>query len=258
MKKLLCILLTSILVLSLFSFTAFAEHTNRIESTSITQLRAGGGGGSNAGSSGGGGSSGSSYHYIPYGRGSWVSALINAVMLPIIFCSSAIAFYFKLSKRSRKSKKLIKQIQSSDNAWKFKNIQKTVEESFYAIQNAWTNLDMTDATKYLSDELLESFNIKLNWMKHRKEKNILKNITLLKTLPVSVYDDSDNSRDHIWFYIKGKMVDYTINTETMTKTDGSKSATSFVEYWQYIRKDDRWVLNKILQKNEEDKIAFTE
>ena len=117
---------------------------------------------------------------------------------------------------------------------------------------------MTDATKYLSDELLESFNIKLNWMKHRKEKNILKNITLLKTLPVSVYDDSDNSRDHIWFYIKGKMVDYTINTETMTKTDGSKSTTSFVEYWQYIRKDDRWVLNKILQKNEEDKIAFTE
>lgn len=259
MKKLLCITLAVFLIFSVFCLDAFAENNLcSTDNISATLLRAGGGGSSGGGSGGSSSSGGSTYYPGTYGRGSWVSDLINTIMVPIVFCSSAIAFYYKLSKRSKKSKKLIKQIQSSDNAWKYKNIQKTVEESFYAIQNAWTNSDLTDATEYLSDELLESFSIRLNWMKHRNEQNILKNITLLKALPVAVYDDKDNSRDHIWFYIKGRMIDYTVNTDTMTKTDGSTSAKSFVEYWQYIRRDDRWVLNKILQKNEENKIAFTE
>ena len=145
-----------------------------------------------------------------------------------------------------------------DNAWKFKDISDTVSNSFYAIQTAWADLDMTPASQYMSDDLFDRFQAKLNWMKYRKEKNILERVQLLHVLPVAVHDDSDNSRDFVWFYIKGKMVDYTINTETQLKISGSTAPASFVEYWQFIRKENTWVLNEILQKDEADQIPFSE
>ena len=152
----------------------------------------------------------------------------------------------------------MKQMKKSDNAWKYKDISSTVEKGFLAIQRAWANMDMSTASQYMSEELLSSFETKLSWMEYKGQKNVLDKIKLLKALPVAVNDDIDNSRDYIWFYIKGRMVDYTIDTSTKEIVDGSKHASSFVEYWQFVRKDDNWVLNCILQKDEEDQIPFTE
>ena len=95
-------------------------------------------------------------------------------------------------------------------------------------------------------------------MKFKNQKNVLKNVRLLKALPVALHDDPDNSRDYIWFYIKGNMIDYTIDTNTEQIIDGSKFPASFVEYWQFTRKGNDWVLNKILQDDEEDQIQFIE
>ena len=95
-------------------------------------------------------------------------------------------------------------------------------------------------------------------MKYKNQRNVLEKISLVSALPVAVYDDSDNSRDYIWFYIKGRMVDYTIDTETQLIVEGSTSPSSFVEYWKFVRKNDSWVLSNILQKNEEDQIPFAE
>lgn len=152
----------------------------------------------------------------------------------------------------------MKKMMESDSAWKYENIADTVRDSFYAIQIAWSNMDMTPASMYMSHELLDGFQVKLNWMSYRNEKNVLQSIRLLNALPVAVYDDSDNSRDYIWFYIKGRMIDYTINTSSQLKVSGNTSPESFVEYWQYIREEKGWVLNKILQKDEADQIPFSE
>jgi predicted lipid-binding transport protein (Tim44 family) len=153
---------------------------------------------------------------------------------------------------------LMKQMAESDNAWLFSDIKNVVEECFYAVQNAWTNLNMAPAAPYMTENLMEEWQTKLNWMKHREERNVLENIQLLKALPVAVYDDTDNTKDQIWFYIKGKMVDYTINESTRAKISGSRSPASFVEYWQFVRRDGQWVLNRVLQKNESGQIDFSE
>ena len=145
-----------------------------------------------------------------------------------------------------------------DNAWKYKDIISTVNDSFIAIQNAWSNMDMSSASQYMSTDLYDKFQVKLNWMAYRNEKNILKNIQLLQALPVAVHDDSDNARDYIWFYIKGKMTDYTIDTTTQRKISGNTSPAAFVEYWQFTRNEDTWVLNEILQKDEAEEIPFVE
>ena len=131
-------------------------------------------------------------------------------------------------------------------------------DAYMAIQEAWANMDMTPAKRYMSDELFDNFQTQLNWTKYKNQKHIMENIQLLNALPVAVHDDRDNSRDYVWFYIKGKMVDYTIDTNTQLIVEGKTMPSSFVEYWQFIRKDGRWVLNKILQKDESDQIPFAE
>lgn len=251
-KKTISLITVVLMLFSYLGLTAYAENGEVFNSVSVITLRAGGGGG---GGSGGGGSS----HHSGTGRQPTLfESIIQFFMMPFVLFSSSIVFYVKLTKRSRKAKRLMKQMMQSDNAWKYKDISIAVKDSFMAIQTAWANMDMAPASQYMSDELYDNFQTKLNWMSYRNEKNILENIQLIHALPVAVHDDSDNSRDYIWFYIKGKMIDYIIDTSTQLKVSGNTSSASFVEYWQFIRKENKWVLNKILQKNESDQIPFNE
>ena len=256
MKKFFCFILIFLMLFSYISINAFAENkTSSLSSTIL--LRAGGGGGGGGGSSSSG-NGGGTPHSGTSRPPTLIETVLQIILLPFLFFSSSILFFVKLTKRSRKSKKLMKQLMQSDNAWKYKDISATVSDSFYAIQTAWANMDMSSASHYMSEDLFNSFQTKLSWMEYRNKKNVLENITLLQALPVAVHDDPDNSRDYIWFYIKGKMVDYTIDTTTQLKTDGNMSPSTFVEYWRFVRKDDSWVLNKILQKDEEEQIPFIE
>ncbi len=257
-QKIISCLTVLLLLFSCISIVAFAEEASPVGQQSAIPLRVGGGGGSSGGGGGGGSSGGGAHHTGATRRTSLLESIVHFLMMPLLLFSSSIIFYFKITQRARKSRKLMKQMLKSDNAWKYKDIASTVNDCYFAVQNAWAGMDMTPASQYLSDELFESLQTKLKWMAYRKEQNILKNIRLLQALPVAVHDDNDNARDFIWFYIKGKMIDYTINTETQMKTDGNTSAASFTEYWQFMRKEDQWVLHKILQKNEADQIPFAD
>ncbi|MBR6503289.1 MAG: Tim44 domain-containing protein [Clostridia bacterium] len=257
-KKTITLIIIILMLVSCISITVYADNADAFYSDSIITLRAGGGGSGGSGGGGGGSSSGSSHNSGTGRQPTLFESIIQFIMMPFVLFSSSIIFYIKLTKRSRKSKKLMKQMMQSDNAWKYKDISSTVKESFIAIQTAWSDMDMSPASQYMSDELYDNFQTKLNWMAYRNQKNVLNNVQLLKALPVAVYDDCDDSRDYIWFYIKGKMVDYIIDTNTQLKVSGNTSATTFVEYWQFTRKENNWVLNKILQKNESEQIPFTE
>ena len=263
MKRICSFILAVCALTFALSIVAYAASPEVCRSASVAPLRAGGGGSSGGGggsSSGGGGSSGSSSHSSHNnGRGSSpLSSIVSFILMPIFIFSSSIVFYIQLTKRSRKAKRLMKQMRQGDSAWKYHDISAQVEEGFLAIQQAWTNMDMSTAAPYMSDELLDSFQTKLNWMAYKNQQNILKKIQLIKALPVAVHDDADNSHDFIWFYIKGRMIDYTVDTGTHEMIDGSTGATSFVEYWKFIRRENKWVLDQILQKDEQDEIPFVE
>lgn len=149
-------------------------------------------------------------------------------------------------------------LEHKDRAWKYKNIQKQVRITYFAVQKAWTEANLEPAKQYMSDNLFQNFQTKINWMIFKNERNVLKQIQLKEAIPVSVYDHPDDTLDHVWFYIKGKMIDYTIHTETNEKIRGNTMPDAFEEYWQFTRtQDNRWVLNQILQKDEADQIAFT-
>ena len=237
------------------------------DSCDLVQLRAGGGGG--GGTGGGAGGSGHGGGRLHGGRQGFpcnhhnvlLCILDYIVMLILLFATTfigAVIFYFKIIRSSVNSKRYIKLICKKDITWKYKNIEKQVIDTFYMVQNAWTKMNMELAKEYMDDDLYELFRQKIEWMEIGNKQNILKKIRLVNLKPVSVFDDEDNSKDLIWFYIKGSMVDYTIDTETKEIIDGKNTifGVSFIEYWKFVRKGDKWVLSKILQNDEKDKIIF--
>lgn len=268
MNKVLCIFFITLLLLSItLSPVVTAQAESNIE---ISLLRAGGGsggGGSSGGSGGSGGGSHASGGSGSYGSGggyygftrrqSVLGDILGYALCAVILSGSALVFRFKLSKSARNSRKLMKMLDNKDSAWKYKNILSQVRKTYFSVQNAWNSLNLDDAKEHMSDELYKNFRTKLDWMKYRKQQNVLKNIRLLEVVPVSVYDSEDDSLDYIWFYIKGRMIDYIIDTESQEKISGNDLPEKFVEYWKFTRKENgQWVLDKILQENEKEQIIF--
>ncbi len=216
------------------------------------------GGGSSAGISGGGSSHFSSYRHTSRNSSPIVEA-VGDIIIILLFIYSLTAFRIKLLRAKRNSKKIMDLLDDKDNSWKYKNIQKQVENAYFAIQNAWANQDMSPARKYMDEILYENFQMKLEWMKVQGRKNVMKKISLKDAMPVSLYDDKNDSEDYIWYFIKGSMIDYIIDINTNEVVEGgdSKTKTSFTEYWKFVRdNENNWVLAQILQSNEKDKITF--
>ncbi len=256
LKRVIAVLLIAVLFFSLAAVTVSAGARADVP---ITVLRAGGGS-SGGGSGGSGGSSSHSSHSSTgrHGNSNPYSAIFGLFGFVLISGGATLFYRLMLSKYARNTKKLMKLLQKKDSAWKYKNIQKQVTKAYFAIQKAWTALDMSSARLYMSEDLYQSFETKISWIRYKNQRNVLKRIKLLDAVPVSLHDDVWDTDDHVWFYVKGSMIDYTENVETGERIDGSPIPGSFVEYWQFKRtKDDRWVLNSILQEDEAEGIAFS-
>lgn len=252
MKKIICIIVLLILISPVF---VMAKQYSFKSSSTTYILRAGGG--SSGGSSGSGSSShkhvtiNSSYDNNP------ISNIINIITFLVITFMGSIFLYIKVLRSAINSKRYLKLLSKKDVSWKYKNIEKQAITTFYSVQDSWTNMNMEPSKEYMSKKLYESFVIKLNFMEVNNKRNVLKMINLIDIKPVSIYDDEDDEKDFVWFYIKGLMIDYTINTETKEKIDGNQFPTSFVEFWEFTRKgNNKWILSKIKQRDEADTIVF--
>ena len=175
----------------------------------------------------------------------------------LIIFASTIILYFKVLRASFNSKRYLRLLDNKDITWKYKTIENRVIETFYVVEEAWTNNDISKAKDYMDKDLYENFKSKLEWMDINNRRNILKKIRLVNLKPVSVYDDKDDNKDLIWFYIKGKMIDYIVDTKTNNIVSGNTKNKSFVEFWKFVKNDDNnWVLSEILQEDESSKIGL--
>lgn len=221
-----------------------------------------GGGSSSGGSGGSSSSSGTSHYHSSHtgsnnGNSSPIESIISFIIFIIFTGFSGIIFKAKIIKSKIHSKQLMKILDDKDEAWKYENVQKQVEKAYFILQKAWTNQELNKAKEYISKKLYDRYQSKIEWMQIRNQKNILKKISLIDASPISINDDEDDSKDYIWYYIEGSMIDYTINVDTKEIVDGENIKTRFIEYWKFGREDKgKWVLCEILQEDEKDQIIF--
>ncbi|MDT8715961.1 Tim44 domain-containing protein [Clostridium sp. 19966] len=237
--------------------------------TPINVFARAGGGSSGGGSSGGsGGTSGGSRSSDSYhGGGSSggynrrrnnpVADIIAVSLMAVSASIGIIVIKVRMGQKKIKSAAVIKSLSKSDDNWNYANIKQDVEEAFYKVQLAWTERNQDIAKEYMSEELYIRHKTQTEWMKVRKEKNILKRMTLLGVYPIGVEDFEGTENDILWMHIKAKSIDYTIDEETNKVTQGSKyRRVYFEEYWKFIRRDHRWVLDDIKQLEDIDDLSF--
>lgn len=264
MKRVLCLLVVLSLLLSILIIPVSAlESCEQMDSVIVSRLVRRAGGGSSGGGGGGGGSSGGSGGHLhrsnPNRSDDPISMLVGLFIFLLMGSGATLAFRLRLSRSARNTKRLMALLEKKDSAWKYKHLQHRVRVSYFAIQKAWSRLDMQPSRQYLSESLYNTFQTQLNWMKVKNQQNILKHVRLREAIPVAVHDDPDDSLDHVWFYIKGRMIDYTVDTQTGQRLEGNPFPESFCEYWQFVRVEGNlWVLNQILQEDQAQEIAFTE
>lgn len=242
--KKLVILLFAIMLLGLFS-------------QQNVEARAGGGGsGGSGGSSGGSGSSSSSSHYHDSNsRGRHndpISSLINYIVIGVSFCGGAIIFTYKVQKAKKRSKQWMNYFAKSECNWNYREIQQQVKKAYFEVQECWRIQDASYAKDYMSEECYEIFRMKLEWIMVNNEEVVQQNVKLLSANPVFVHNDEGTTKDQIWYLIHGKMTGFYIDKDTRMLTRGNSKPEAFYEYWLFVYQNNKWVLDKIKQKNEMD------
>ena len=130
-------------------------------------------------------------------------------------------FAVHLHKKKRTSARMLKKIDDMDYRWNEEVLDQRVKDVYFAVQQAWSDMDRDTLKELLSEDLYDRWCTKLSFMEISHEKNILKDIELLDLKIVSVNDFKDDTKDFCWYYIKGRMIDYTIDTDSNEYKEGS-------------------------------------
>ncbi|WP_234122482.1 Tim44 domain-containing protein [Clostridium hydrogenum] len=225
----------------------------------VVLARAGGGhGGSSGGGASGGGSAHASYNGGGYGgRSNPFFDILNIGVFALVAVGGTIILKVRLEKKRAQSILTIKDLAKSDSNWNYKDMKRNIKEAFYKIQYAWMERNQDLAKEYMSKKLYDEHKMKTEWMEVKKEKNILKNVRLLKWYPIGLEDLEGTDNDNLWIYIKAKAVDYTIDEETNKVIEGKKYIrVAFEEYWKFIRSGNKWVLDEIKQIDDINDLDF--
>ena len=210
-----------------------------------------GGGGSYGGSGGGGGGGGGGSGYIFY-------LLIRlAIDKPVIGIPLLIVVIVLLVKFGRKAKggyethtiskagKLRKQqeqkdmqdalevIRNRDPGFATGKFVQKVNKAFIAVQEAWSNQDLSTVRQFISDGIDERFSLQIEMQKTEGYRNRMENITVRSTRIVGVY--TDRHFDTIHVEITAQADDSDVDLETGRRIRKNTSSP-FTEYWSFLRK----------------------
>ncbi len=211
-----------------------------IISYDILYSRAGGGGHS---------SGGSGFHSNPHNSSS-LSDISGLGVLLIIGVAALLLYGIVLSYllfiKPRKSRKVIEIAAQNDDLWNLEAINKHTFDVFCKMQKAWENRNIGPVKSIITKELYNELDNKIAELRSENRKNILEEITVNKITLISSVDYKDNSKDAYTAQIDGQMIDYIIDDRSKNIIENSsKNPGSFTDSYEFVRINDKWMLNKI-------------
>lgn len=107
-----------------------------------------------------------------------------------------------------------------------------VEKSFYDLQYAWQDKNMSKVRKYISDGMYQRLNTQFKMMDLLGQKNTIENLKLKDSHIVKF--EVDGNFDIIHVAIIGSVTDKFVSEKYKSLNSGGSE--EFLEYWSYIRK----------------------
>jgi hypothetical protein len=173
--------------------------------------------------------------------GWWMFSLVIIAPVFILFLAYALRIYKEL-----KASYFVKQFAKKDPVWNEQKILDKAEVMFYAVNNAWLEMNFTPVLPFVTE------NIKLEWiqvLKSMKKDRLLYNYSKVKLdeiVIIGAMDDVDNNRDWVQVKISGYMRRYFRYQETNRLTEYSSPGYDFFsDLYTFKRYEDEWLLDKI-------------
>jgi predicted lipid-binding transport protein (Tim44 family) len=121
-------------------------------------------------------------------------------------------------------------------------------DTFFKIQGAWANRDMTTVRHLLTDEMYRVLQEEADRLKAAKQINRLENIAVRSVDITEAWQESGS--DFITARVYANLLDYTVDESSGQVVSGSKTdPVKFEEYWTFTRPvgNNAWKLSAINQ-----------
>ncbi|MFY8091708.1 MAG: TIM44-like domain-containing protein [Chitinophagaceae bacterium] len=169
--------------------------------------------------------------------------------LSLAYILIAVAFYFMVRIRRKQAKKVIEE--SSDPSWDIDYLKTLTEKIFFDFQDAWMKKDLTLIQSRVTYNFYCFQQPKINELVNKKQTNKLDLIFIHSIDIVSSKDYKNDNLDSFSAIIKGKMIDYIISDRSYEVIFGnSKKQEPFTDYYLFIRNNNTWLLNKVVNEPE--------
>jgi predicted lipid-binding transport protein (Tim44 family) len=139
-------------------------------------------------------------------------------------------------------------IRQFDPAFDEAKFQDMAMDTFFKIQGAWTNRDMSTVKHLLTEEVYRIFQQESDQLKAQKMINRLENIAVRSVDITEAWQESGS--DFITARVYANLLDYNVDETTGQVVEGSKTdPVKFEEYWTFTRPvgDSPWQLSAIQQ-----------
>ncbi len=161
-----------------------------------------------------------------------VATLAMSTTIIIMSKTNYIISWFKVTKKKKQCRRVLMDLSKYNFNWELDKINKDIKDTFYIMSKAWTNMDQDIAIEYSTKKLYENHKTKLEWMKIRNERNILKMEKLISAKVIGIETNNYENVDIIWVYIIGSMIDY-IERDGRIVGGNKFISKPYVEYWKF-------------------------
>ena len=219
--------------------------------TSVAFARAGGGGsyGGSGGGGGGGGGSGAGYIFYLLIRLAiekpliGVPLLVVVIVLMIKFGRKAKGGYethtitragkLRREQEQQEMQNALDALKQRDAGFTREKFLQKANKAFIALQEAWSNQDISSVTPFISDGIDERFSLQIEMQKTEGYRNKMENINVQSSRIVGVFSDSHFDTIHVEIVARADDTDVDLKTGKRIRKNTS---ASFTEYWSFLRK----------------------
>lgn len=124
-----------------------------------------------------------------------------------------------------------------------------VRQVFFWLQDAWSRQDLSAANEYLTPALSSKYQVDLQGMKGRGERNIIKEPVLNTGDIEFIHSHLDENNQHFMVMVSASLIDYTVDASQRQISGDNAHRLYFTEFWEFVWQDDRWVLSNIYQED---------
>jgi len=133
--------------------------------------------------------------------------------------------------------------------WDYGVLTGRVKQVFFYLQDAWSRQDISECSEYLTADLMAEYEGKLDAIKARGERNIVRDPDLSSENIDFVYSHLDADGERFVARIFASVVDYTVDASGKVIAGEEDNRLYFNEFWEFVWQDGQWKLAAIYQED---------